>query len=229
MFKQPNHWNLLSSEDQKIYREIYEAVTSPSNKCKRNTRVDDFQEILDAIDIFENISDDDKWKRCLVCGIFKVNNCIAVNISQLKHLINKCKSSINGSLRRLGFGNIIKKVDGCEQIFEVIPYLENHPSELRRWTIRYNSNKNVDNELFNFDQLKTEDTELQEFENVDSENSEKMTEPEVALDYTYNQNDINNGIDLFADTSVPSIYDDQVSNWTISSENEIEFDFSFDN
>ena len=136
-FTPPNFWDFLNDNDKHIYKKIYNALRSPKNNDKRFKRIDDFNEIINAIDLFENINDNDKWKRCLVCGIFKVKDMIAVNIHQLQCLIAKCKSSINGSLRKIGYGNIVKKEEGSEFLFEIIPYLKSNPSERRKWTLRF--------------------------------------------------------------------------------------------
>jgi hypothetical protein len=133
----PHNWELLSTSDQGIYRQLHQALSAPSNRDRRNKRVDDFKEILEAIELFENVDDDDRWKRCLVCGIFTFPGGIAVNIQQLKALIVRCKSSINGSLKRLGYTKVASKMEGCEPLFETIPFLRTHGSELRKWTLRY--------------------------------------------------------------------------------------------
>jgi hypothetical protein len=133
----PRYLDLLCKSDLHIYEKICEALAAPTNRDRRFKRLEDFQEILEAIELFENIDDGDRWKRCLVCGIFRFNGGIAVNISQLKAMILKCKSSINGSLKRLGYTDVVKKADATEHILQAIPYLAGRTSDLRKWTVRY--------------------------------------------------------------------------------------------
>jgi hypothetical protein len=133
------YWDFLTNDDKDVYRRINVALAAPTSRNKRNKRVDDFREILDAIELFEDSDVDDRWKRCLVCGICKLPNGIAVNTTQLKKLVFKCKSSINGSLKRLGWDTIVSKPNAYEELLNQIPYLRDHPTEVRQWTIRVGS------------------------------------------------------------------------------------------
>ncbi|KAK8891662.1 hypothetical protein M9Y10_028882 [Tritrichomonas musculus] len=236
-FKPPKYWELLNSDDQHIYREMHQAITAPLSK--KTCRVDDFQEILDAINLFENINDDDKWKRCLVCGIFKVNDMIAVNICQLKSLIVKCKSSINGSLKKIGYGNIVKKSNVYELLFESIPYLKTNPSELRKWTMRYytpiekedkkndqgnfNANENSDFS-FSVNDIQLNDFSLSSITNEDHEtansnnalkttNENQITGKEKMTEPEAEMNIENNPYFSISDNNQPSIFDDKMTNW----------------
>jgi hypothetical protein len=101
--------------------------------------MDDFKEIMDAIDLFIEADDVDRWKRCLVCGVCRIPNGIALNIAQLKKLVFKCKSSINGSLKGLGYDIVIGKTSTCSELFEALPQLRLSPGELRQWTVRMRS------------------------------------------------------------------------------------------
>jgi hypothetical protein len=133
------YWDLLTSEDKEVYRRINAALAAPTSRNKRNKRVDDFREILEAIELFQDSGAEDRWKRCLVCGVCMIPKGIAVNTTQLKRLVFKCKSSINGSLKRLGWGTILSKPSAYEDLLNQIPYLREHPAEVRQWTIRVGS------------------------------------------------------------------------------------------
>jgi hypothetical protein len=164
----PRHLELLNKSDKHIYEKICEALAAPTNRDRRFKRLDDFQEILEAIELFENIDDDDKWKRCLVCGIFRFDGGIAVNITQLKAMILKCKSSINGSLKRLGYTQVAKRTESAGHLVSAIPYLQRHSSELRKWAIRYHA----DTREASTSSPSASETELTE-----------TAEPEIALDF----------------------------------------------
>lgn len=137
--KHPNHWDLLNEDDKEIYRQISAALSAPTSKNKRNKKIDDFTEVIVAIERFENTDEKDRWKRCLVCGVCQLSNGIAVNITQLKRLVFKCKSSINGSLKGMGYDTVVSKTSACEELLEAIPYLRNNTTELRQWTVRLRS------------------------------------------------------------------------------------------
>jgi len=132
----PQYWGLLTDDDKAVYRRITAALSAPTNRNKRNRRIEDFQAILDALEVFENSDAEGKWKRCLVCGVCKLSSAIAVNTTQLKRLVFKCKSSINGALKGLGYDLIMAHPDAGEELLQQVPYLRDNPAELRRWTIR---------------------------------------------------------------------------------------------
>jgi hypothetical protein len=98
--------------------------------------MEDFRAVIDAIEVFQNADSEDKWKRCLVCGICRLPNGIAVNTTRLRRLVFKCRSSINGSLRGLGYGLIVTDPSAIEELLNEIPYLREDSAEFRRWRIR---------------------------------------------------------------------------------------------
>jgi hypothetical protein len=134
--RDPEHWNILSDVDKEVYLRIRSALAAPSNRNKRNKRMDDFKEVLDAIDIFINTDEENKWKRSLVCGVCQLTDGIAINPTRLQHLIFKCKSSINGCLKGLGYDIVVSNPSLNQELLRQIPMLRNDLSELRQWTIR---------------------------------------------------------------------------------------------
>jgi hypothetical protein len=132
----PNHWDLLSESDKEIYLRIAAALSAPALHSKGNKCADNFKEILDAIEVFENSNESDKWKRCLVCGVRKIQDGIVVNLTQLKKLVLKCKSSINRSLHSLGYQIVMFKRSTCTDLLDDL--FEHHasPADLRQWTVR---------------------------------------------------------------------------------------------
>jgi hypothetical protein len=132
----PRFFSLLSDKDRDVYLRICSALSAPSSRNKRNTRMNDFEEIVEAIDLYENSEQEDKWKRCLACGLVKLTAGIAVNTNQLRHLVFKCRSSINGSLKGIGYDSIVTKPEATEELLNLIPALRTQPAELKQWTIR---------------------------------------------------------------------------------------------
>jgi hypothetical protein len=134
--EQVRHWNLLNDADQEILAGIRAALSAPTLQNKRNRRVADLTEILDTLKIFQYHTPNDTWKRFLVTGFVQLDDALAINVTQLHKLIYKCKSSINGSLRRMRFSEKVTTVAAYNQLFDVIPALRRNPTELRQWTIR---------------------------------------------------------------------------------------------
>ena len=121
-------------------------LAAPTSKNKRNTKISDFENILEAIDIFQNHEPNEKWKRCLATGVFKFNGGIAVNNKQLKILVHRCKTSINTSLKGLGYTIINCSSNECHELLDAIPFLATNQHELRQWTIRYKAQSNEINQ-----------------------------------------------------------------------------------
>ena len=133
---EPQYWNLLSHDDKSAYAQLRSALSSPACKNRRNKSIATFSEIVDAIHKYVEKGDGNDNKRSLVCGITWIDDGIAINTHQLRLLINKCKSSINGSFQAMGYGTIPTASDSASQIIQKFPFLKNNFSELRQWTVR---------------------------------------------------------------------------------------------
>lgn len=138
-----NQYNIsiLAQDDQQMYMKISNALSAPTSKNKRNTKASNFLSIINAIVTFQNHREPDKWKRCLITGIVKFEDGIAININRFKSLVHKCKTSINSSLRMLGYANSKVKPDNCKELLAAIPSLANNKYELRNWSIRIKQKK----------------------------------------------------------------------------------------
>ncbi|OHT05304.1 hypothetical protein TRFO_27001 [Tritrichomonas foetus] len=143
----PKYWNLLSETDRYQYSIMRAEMSSPSNKNQRNKRIETFTDALDKIKKFAIREDNDDWKRCLVCGICWLPEGIAINTHQLRILIFKCKSSINGSLQKMGFNVNLGRTDAANAMVNSIPFLKDNSSELRQWTVRKKSINENDDEI----------------------------------------------------------------------------------
>ncbi|OHT16868.1 hypothetical protein TRFO_41518 [Tritrichomonas foetus] len=133
---EPKYINLLSEEDKKQYYILRSSFATPVVKNRRKDTLKAFSNVIEAIKSYVVRNDDDDWKRGLVCGIIWIDNNLAVNTQQLKILLSKCKSSINGSFHKLGYGTIQIGADSSSELTNVVPILKNNFSELRKWTIR---------------------------------------------------------------------------------------------
>ncbi|EAX95842.1 hypothetical protein TVAG_425950 [Trichomonas vaginalis G3] len=133
----PKFWALLNSTDMYQYMYIRTTLLASIGKNIRNKSNENFADILQLLKNFCQRGDCEDWKRCLVAGIcFFGNGSIAINTHQLRLFIGKCKSSINGSLHKLGFNYGLERSEATANIIGMIPMLKENPSELRQWTLR---------------------------------------------------------------------------------------------
>lgn len=147
--KQPKHWNLLTKADQEHYIYLQKNLSSPACKNRRNHSKETFGNILSTIKKFVQRNDENDWKRALVCGVGWIDNVIAVNTRQLRLLIAKCKSSINGSFQALGYGAVPTSTDTNGTLTNLFPTLKNDFAELRQWSVRQESSKTIGSKLSN--------------------------------------------------------------------------------
>ena len=132
----PTFFNLLDTDDQARYFELQHIISNSDKRYKRNKRIESLQEALDMIHNFCIRNNADDWKRCLVCGVCWMGQDIAINTRQLRLLIDKCKSSINGALSKMGYGTAPIKSVITAALLTYIPFLKGNFVEQRQWTVR---------------------------------------------------------------------------------------------
>jgi hypothetical protein len=120
---------------------LQQSLATPSGKNRRNRSVDTFPQTLETIKSFVNQNDGDDWKRSVVCGVCWLNKegTVAINIRQLRVLVSKCKSSINGSFQLLGFCLVSAGTEYSGSLGKYLPVLHDNFQELRQWTVRKNA------------------------------------------------------------------------------------------
>ncbi|EAY15048.1 hypothetical protein TVAG_019480 [Trichomonas vaginalis G3] len=132
----PLYWWLLSKADLHQYNCLRLALTSSESKNQRNRRIATFTEAIEAVRVFAVRGDQYDRIRCLVCGIAWLPEGLAINTHQLKLLISRCKSSINGSFQKLGFTEKLRRLAAANALISVYPFLNENTSELRKWSVR---------------------------------------------------------------------------------------------
>lgn len=132
----PRYFELLTEEEKVEYSKLREQLSSPNYKNRRNKSNEVFKDMIESIKKFSIRNDENDWKRSLVCGIIWLHHSIAINTHQLRLLITKCKSSINGSFQALGYGTIPTVADSASELITKFPFLRHNFSELRQWTVR---------------------------------------------------------------------------------------------
>jgi hypothetical protein len=132
----PRYYDLLSPTDQEQYDELRSTLSSQMCRNRRGKRLEGFSEMLASIRTFCIRHSEDDWKRCLVCGVCWLLNGIAINNRQLSILIDKWKSSINGSLQKMDDSTLQSRTESDSALCEAIPLLKNNFNELREWTVQ---------------------------------------------------------------------------------------------
>jgi hypothetical protein len=132
----PMFFSLLDEADRHAYMEMREMLRNSEKRYKRNKRLESLQDGLAAVSHFCVRHNSDDWKRFLVCGVCPMGQDIAINIRQLRLLMDKCKSSINGALSKMGYGTAPVKSAITASLVNYIPYLKGNFVEQRQWTVR---------------------------------------------------------------------------------------------
>jgi hypothetical protein len=132
----PKYFDLLTPHDQADYADLRSALSSQLCRNCRGKRVENFGEMMNVARTFCIQHNDDDWKRCIVCGVYWMPNGIAINHRQVSILLNKCKSSINGSLHKLGYSTLRGRTESGKAVAEAMPVLKDNFNELREWTVR---------------------------------------------------------------------------------------------
>jgi hypothetical protein len=134
--KTPPFFDLLSPSDQEEYYKLRALVSSESCRHNRHHRLDTFSDVLSSIRSYCERGDSNDGLRALVCGVCHLSDSIAVNVRRLRILVEKCKSSINGSFQRMGFLPFIGKTEALDRLTEKMPQIKGNYNELREWSYR---------------------------------------------------------------------------------------------
>jgi hypothetical protein len=137
MKETPDFFQLLSDADKAGYIGLKTIVSSNGTRYNRNQRIVTFAKNMDDIRYYCEVTPDQSSLRCLACGVCWLgSDVIAVNTHQLRLLIGKSKSSINGVLAKMGYTTPIQKDADDATIMDRLPLLTTSHHQMRRWTIR---------------------------------------------------------------------------------------------
>jgi hypothetical protein len=135
-FACPAYINLLSSSDSQDYALLRASFQVDSGKSRKGERLETFMEAIKKVRNFIERTQEDDWRCAQVCGIFFLSDSLSLNIQQLRLLMGKCKSSINGSLQQLGYAAQSSSSDSEQEFLARIPLNFRDATELKKWTIR---------------------------------------------------------------------------------------------
>lgn len=175
----PNYFYLLTQDDQFQYRQLQRNLLQATEKRHRNQRLDILLNCIQQIREYCQRGNENDWKRCCVCGVCFLKSGIAINSRQLKFLINKCKSSINGALKLMNYATTFARGDINPEFVDFFPILQGNMKELRQWSVRTPANYDQSSELI-----------LPQNEDIDIEN-EPLQAKNVTLEAA-NSDNLNN-------------------------------------
>ena len=137
---EPDHFDLLTRDDQLKYKDLQaELVQLCIKRSKKNCKVQDLEEWMQKIKDFCIRGDSGDKNRCFVCGIFWIEYGIALNIEHLQILVRKCRSSLNTTLRTMGYELTEGRCDANSFFKQIIPDIGLSRHEERLWSFRSNS------------------------------------------------------------------------------------------
>jgi len=128
---------LLSNEDRIEYYALKSEFSQRTNKYRRGKRKETLEDNIIKVIGFCEKKPQDSWKRSLVCGVCNLGTTFAVSILQLKELLDKSKSTINGGLVKIGY--IVSErnfVECIAELVDTIPLLKGNFIEQRKWSFR---------------------------------------------------------------------------------------------
>lgn len=135
-YEQPKYFEKLSKTDKEGYIKLRDSLNTPACKNRRNKSIQTFKEVIKTLKKYVIRNDSGDLNRSLVCGIMWLSNGIAINTHQMRLILSKCKSSINGSFQAMGYETIPTGADSASEIIKKYPFFLNNYPELRQWTIR---------------------------------------------------------------------------------------------
>jgi hypothetical protein len=130
------HWGELTEHDRQRYNELRLFFRQQQKEFLRARKSSPFAgEIVTVLSYIDQPTPG-RDSRCIMCGIACGGPLLCVNAQQLKHLVGRCKSSINTCFQQIGYGVLRNREKGREAIWAIIPELRSDPGAIRQWTVR---------------------------------------------------------------------------------------------
>ena len=124
----------LEPEERKELLKIVRLLRD--SRYKHSVNSGEFAAKLDLLREYCLQNDASDWKRCLVCGVCWVDDLLAINNRRLGLLAERSKSTLNSTFAKMGLRNVPINRTNSRQLVDQIPYLADHPNELRQGTYR---------------------------------------------------------------------------------------------
>jgi hypothetical protein len=130
------HWTELSEYDRQRYSELRVFFRQQQKDFLRDRKSSPFGGEIVTILAFIDQSTPGRDSRCIMCGLGCAGPFLCVNTQRLKHLLGRCKSSINTSFQQIGYGVLRNRAKGRDALWAIIPELRADPGAVRQWTVR---------------------------------------------------------------------------------------------
>lgn len=132
----PTIWNMLSLEDRGEYHRLKNQFNQMQRGAYKDRKPNNFVNDIIALIGYINRSESKKQERSLMVGLAFSGPYICVNTRQLKSVVGRCKSSINGSFQQLNYTALKTKQKAKECIQSLFPSYTGDTGTLRQWTVR---------------------------------------------------------------------------------------------
>jgi hypothetical protein len=129
-------WSELTDHDRQRYHELRLFFRQQQKDFLRERRASPFAGEIVAILSYIDRCPTGRDCRSIICGISCGGPLICVNTQQLKHLLGRCKSSINSCFQQIGYDVLRNRAKGRDAILAIIPAFRNDPGSIRQWTVR---------------------------------------------------------------------------------------------
>jgi hypothetical protein len=134
-------WALLSSDDRSEYMRLRANFHHGQRISSKDRRSVTFHRELTQVVEFLERSPDNLEARCVLAGVCFAGGFVCVNTRQLKGLLKRCKSSINGSFQQFGYLSLRTKCKAKACLLSVLPSLNGDHLSLRQWAVRVISDR----------------------------------------------------------------------------------------
>jgi hypothetical protein len=133
----PDFFDLLSDLEKSRYMELKKVVSSDNMRYNRYKRIKTFKKIMRDIRYYCERNIEESCIGYVICGICWLNEEeIAINTHQLRLLLGKGKSTINGVIAKMGYITPDQRYIDENILNAKIPILSSYPQQQRQWTIR---------------------------------------------------------------------------------------------
>jgi hypothetical protein len=134
--RSPKYFSTLTEADRRGYWALQDELLQFADHRQRGRRLSIFADVLSTIRTYAQRGDADDGARCCVCGVCFLPCGIGINSHQLRHLTNRCKSSINGALKLMGYSMLSARGDVNPDLVSALPLLRGRMHDLRLWSVR---------------------------------------------------------------------------------------------
>jgi hypothetical protein len=136
-------WTTLSDSDKDRYVQLRTQFIAAFQESKSKGKAlsdSTFRQEVQAVVDFTGYSEPHREERSIVAGLACGGHHLAINNREMKKLLGRCKSSINGSFQRMGYSVVKDCAKARECVLSLLPSLHRDAGALRQWTVRYSEN-----------------------------------------------------------------------------------------